>query len=67
MMKESEIMPFGKYRDSETKLGDVPASYLLWWHGEQDGSRYPELVEYIEHNKQHLLKEAKSEHYTSRR
>ena len=28
------LMPFGTYKRSQTKLGDVPESYLRWWLSE---------------------------------
>lgn len=56
-MKDSDVMPFGKHKDE--KLGDVPASYLLWaadqsWVKE----KYPGLFTYVDSNRKHLEKEA---------
>lgn len=59
-MKDSDLMPFGKHKDE--KLGDVPASYLLWAYSEPDlMRRYPGLKDYIESGKAHLEAEAKRE------
>jgi len=29
-LTDESIMPFGKYKKSGTKMGNVPAEYLLW-------------------------------------
>ena len=57
-MKDSDLMPFGKYKDE--KIGDVPASYLLWLGDQPDiKKRYPELFAYIDSGRKHLEREAK--------
>lgn len=50
-MKDKDEMPFGKHKGE--RLGDVPASYLLWL-GNQDLRRYPELKKYIDDNRKAL-------------
>lgn len=58
-MKDSDLMPFGKHKGE--KLGDVPASYLLWLGDQPDvKQRHPELYAYIESGRVHLEKESKS-------
>lgn len=57
-MKDSDIMPFGKHKGE--KLGDVPASYLLWLGDQPDiKKRHPELWAYIDSGRAHLEKEKK--------
>lgn len=57
MMKEHEEMTFGKHIG--VKLGDVPASYLIWFF-EQPNAKItqPALFAYIKHNIRHLIKDA---------
>lgn len=59
-MTDSNIeLPFGKYKGK--RLGDVPASYLLWL-GDQDWvSKFPLIEQYIKSEWQYLEKEAKEE------
>jgi hypothetical protein len=52
-MDDTDVMTFGKYRD--TPIGEVPASYLLWlWgngmHREQKGFRDDPVRTYIMDN-----------------
>jgi uncharacterized protein (DUF3820 family) len=50
-------MPFGKHRGE--RLGDIPASYLLWLH---DQSFCPNKVRnYVERERKHLTEEAANE------
>jgi Putative quorum-sensing-regulated virulence factor len=57
-MKDSDEMPFGKHKGE--KLGDVPASYLLWLADQPDVKRkYPELYAYIDEGRVHLEKETR--------
>lgn len=59
-MNDSDLMPFGKH-DGE-KLGDVPASYLLWLGDQPWVERsWPDLFGYILGNFERLEKEAKRE------
>lgn len=59
-MNDESKMPFGKYKD--TKLIEVPASYLLWLY-EQDDFKIAvtgpkgDLRRYIEENMDVLKKE----------
>jgi len=58
-MKDNDIMPFGKHKGE--KLGDVPARYLLWLSEQPDVSaRLSGIIQYVEQNRAHLEKEAKS-------
>lgn len=58
-MKDSDLMPFGKYKGE--KLGDVPADYLLWLVDQGNVRvRYPELYRYVDQGRAHLEKEAKN-------
>lgn len=55
-MKDSDLMPFGKYKGE--KLGDVPASYLLWLGDQPDfAQKNPGLSGYIEANRNWLEQE----------
>lgn len=51
---DDTIMPFGKYKGE--RVGDVPASYLLWWLDEEPES-FPELQKYIRDRLQQLQQE----------
>lgn len=55
-MTDDSLMPFGKHKGK--KLGDVPASYLLWLY-DQEGfvTKNPDLSGYIAKNMKHLEKE----------
>jgi hypothetical protein len=53
--KDSDIMPFGKYKGE--KIGDVPASYLLWFADSDLAKSWPMLAEYVEKNRKLLEKE----------
>jgi hypothetical protein len=55
-LRDSDLMPFGKHKNE--KLGDVPASYLLWL-GNQDLRRYEALKKYIDDNRKALEMEAR--------
>ena len=55
-LKDSDRMPFGKYKD--TLMCNVPADYLLWL-SEQDLSCHEELRRYIKAVKEVLLMEKK--------
>ena len=57
-MKDSDLMPFGAHKDK--KMGDVPASYLLWLADQPDVKRrWPGLFAYVDNNRAHLEKEAR--------
>lgn len=53
-LTDNSLMPFGKY--SGEKMGDVPASYLLWFKDEAkgktifQGSDNEKVLLYIEEN-----------------
>lgn len=51
-------MPFGKHKG--TPIGEVPASYLLWWFNENP-QHNAALFAYIEKNLKTLEAEAKRE------
>jgi hypothetical protein len=42
-------MPFGKYKG--TPMKDVPASYLDWLHGQDWLVSWPQVLDYIEENR----------------
>lgn len=56
-MDDNSIMPFGKFKG--LKLGNVPASYLLWAH-ENILTLRLDLRMYIEENMDVLKKTSKS-------
>lgn len=63
-MKDTDIMPFGKFKGKE--MIDIPAKYLLWLdsvNGPYSAARanYKEVFEYIDDMKEVLLKEAGNE------
>lgn len=53
-------MTFGKHRGE--RISEVPASYLLWLYDEGNIENYPEVLEYVENNKEILKKEALAEY-----
>ena len=57
------IMPFGKHKGEA--IGDVPASYLLWFFEQVWSTKYRAVYGYIVENKKHLEKEAKNEKWTT--
>lgn len=62
-LEDLDVIPFGKYRTSQTKMQDVPASYLhwLWTSGLKNELKQPSpqgnVARYIERNLSHLKKE----------
>ena len=58
-MKDTDLMPFGKYKGKP--MSDVPASYLIWLRDDAKakGSRIsdPRVAEYIKNNWTCLLSE----------
>lgn len=54
-MKDQSIMPFGKYKGK--KMGEVPASYLLWIYDE--GIKDGDVKTYIVDNLDALKLEVK--------
>ena len=68
-LTDDSIMPFGKYNKSNTKMEDIPASYLDWLLGEMesDVSKGKQLYEnqklvmdYIRQNIDGIHKELES-------
>jgi len=59
-LTDQSRMPFGKHEGK--KLGELPASYLLWAL-DQDWCRrqWPDLIEYIRDNKAAIEMEAANE------
>lgn len=55
---DDTLMPFGKHRGK--KLGLCPASYLLWF-GDQAGSSFQDIRDYIEEKREQLEREAEDE------
>ena len=60
-MKDDDLMPFGKHKGE--KLGDIPASYLLWCADNFGPGKYPDLVAYVEKNRMALEKEILENRY----
>lgn len=59
-MEDTDLMPFGKFKDSE--MQEVPAQYLLWLHRNSDQefrAKYPQVFEYIDDCMQALEEEVK--------
>ena len=54
-MKDTDKMPFGKYKDQP--MVNVPGSYLIWLY--DNGKCYGDLKKYIEDNMDVFKKEAK--------
>lgn len=52
-------IPFGKHKG--TSLGNVPASYLLWWLDEGSKEDFPALRQYVLKNQRALEIEASEE------
>ena len=38
-LTDDSIMPFGKYKKTQTKMANVPASYLLWLYDQNKGAK----------------------------
>ena len=55
---DDTIMPFGKYQGRS--LGEVPASYLLWF-ASQGGGGFRDIKEYIEEKRAQLEREVDEE------
>ena len=56
VVTEKTAFTFGKYRD--WKVGDVPASYLLWCYEQKDmREKHPGLWHHIDDNLEWLRKE----------
>jgi hypothetical protein len=49
MLTDRDAMPFGKYRGQPMER--VPASYLDWLHGQDWIREWPDVVDYIERNR----------------
>lgn len=60
-MKDSDLMTWGKYKGE--KLGNVPASYLLWFFEQPWAKEHKELFAYVESGFKHLVKEAEAKYY----
>lgn len=58
-LKDGDEMPFGKYGGE--KLGDVPASYLLWCYEQEWIHDWPGVRDYIKDGINWLKDEAKRE------
>lgn len=59
---EDSLMPFGQYMD--TKLGQIPASYLLYLFRQERSGR---ITDYIRANMETLMKKADKEPNRKRR
>lgn len=58
-MKDTDPMPFGKYKGED--MSEVPAKYLDWLHGQDWISQWPDVLEYIEMNREQITKELEEE------
>ena len=63
-LDDTDIMPFGQYYRTRTKMSEVPASYLHWlWinglqkHELKQNTPQGAVARYIERNLNHLKKE----------
>lgn len=62
-LEDLDVIPFGKYYQTRTKMQDVPASYLhyLWTNGLdkelKQNSKQGDVARYIQKNLEHLKKE----------
>lgn len=56
MLTDNDLMPWGQHKD--TKMIDVPASYLLWLHEENKTSGNNPVGLYIKNNLEVLKKQA---------
>lgn len=63
-MNDNSLMPFGKYRGE--KLGNIPASYLLYCYEKCWLECYNELKKYVEDNYQNLSLERERENWKER-
>lgn len=43
-LNDDDLMPFGKWRN--TRLGEVPDHYWLWFLKQEWSDKYPDLVAY---------------------
>lgn len=55
-LNENDPMPFGKWKN--TRMIDVPASYLLWW---LENGKEGNVMDYCVENKQVLELEVKNQ------
>lgn len=55
MLTDKSPMPFGKYRGSY--MGNLPAHYLDWLHGQSWLEDWPDVLAYIERNRDVIDKE----------
>jgi hypothetical protein len=51
-MDDDDPMPFGKYKGEP--IGEVPAEYLDWLHGQEWLASWPRVKKYIESNRKLL-------------
>lgn len=58
-LTDDDIMPFGKYHESGTKMANVPAWYLLNLY--ESGRCFGEIKNYIQDNLE-VLKQEKTKH-----
>lgn len=48
-LRDDDPMPFGKHKD--TQMDEVPASYLDYIHGQDWIKKWPDVLAYIEENR----------------
>lgn len=60
MISDDYTMPFGKHKGE--RIGEVPASYLLWLFEQDDLEQTrPQLFEYISEHEEALYREKNKE------
>lgn len=61
MIKDSDIMSWGKHKGK--RIGDVPASYLLWFYEQDWAQSRASLFAYVAKHYVRLEKEASCEEH----
>ena len=51
-LSDKRIFPFGIYKGKE--FGDVPAEYLDYLHGQDWIEKWPEVLKFIENNRENI-------------
>jgi uncharacterized protein (DUF3820 family) len=58
-ISDKTTFPFGKHKGQ--LLGDVPASYLLWFYDQEWAPKFMDIMEYVAKNRLALEKEARED------
>ena len=56
-LKDSDPIPFGKYKDACLPMSEVPADYLLWFYDRPWSKDWPRVRAYVEENRARLAVE----------